>query len=81
MKPEWDFTQDELMVVANCHLKEIHKNVDCEHCPSGFYCQDIGHAYQKKLLATFKARLLNGLGISLPLIESMLKQLSEGKDV
>jgi hypothetical protein len=50
MKPEWILSQDELRVSANCHLAEIHPKLDCEHCPSGHYCQDIGYAYQKKLL-------------------------------
>ena len=83
---EWDLNQGELMVAANCHLKDFYPNIDCDHCIPGHYCQDIGKAYQKKLLECLKTQVGNHpipaiekfiCGISLQDIKLMLKKLEE----
>jgi hypothetical protein len=52
MKPKlkWLLTQDELRQAANCYLSDEYLKLDCDHCPTGHYCQDIGYEYIKKLL-------------------------------
>jgi hypothetical protein len=55
-KLKWLLTQGELRKAANCHLygelnsKGTYRGIDCDRCPAGNYCQDIGYEYVRKLL-------------------------------
>jgi hypothetical protein len=77
---EWDLSQEELTMAALCTLYEDVRDLDCDHCPVGHYCQDIGKAYQRKILEYLikydhHAKLMTVEVIMKTKLEEMLKKV------
>jgi len=83
MKPKlkWLLTQKELREAANCYLLRRVENLDCNHCPVGNYCQDIGYKYLKKLMEYLithpETMLCGGEGVHTLTLKNMLTELNK----